>query len=150
MVSKQALGPAIREHIGREAWLSIGEAEWEQLRSRFAPVSENTLRKWIKSTCLPFGQPWRGVESASLDELERDLTEMAEAYRTWPLEARRTVIGAKDKARYAARNRKAATAKRELKNEMVEWMLVWLGDPAMFEDWVKLRKTYLAAQRSES
>jgi hypothetical protein len=43
------------------------------------------------------------------------------------------VIVAKARARFL--NRKNA-----LKAEMVEWMLVWLGDPAMFSAWAALRR----------
>jgi hypothetical protein len=27
-----------------------------------------------------------------------------------------------------------------MKAEMVEWMLVWLGDPAIFPAWIQLRR----------
>jgi len=127
--------------------MRIGEAEWEELRQQFAKTTENTLRKHAIASEVTIGQPWRGLDTASLDALELSLIEMAEAYRTHPQEARRVVISTKDKTRFAARNPKAAVDKRVLKAEMVEWMLVWLGDPAMFEDWVKLRRAYLQAQR---
>ena len=57
------------------------------------------------------------------------------------------VIAAKDKTRFAARNQKAAAEKRALKLEMVHWMLVWLGDPAMFATWVGLRKSQLNPEK---
>ena len=31
--------------------------------------------------------------------------------------------------------------------EMVEWMLVWLGDPLMFAGWVALRRAVLSANQ---
>jgi hypothetical protein len=43
------------------------------------------------------------------------------------------VIAAKSRARFLSR-------KYPLKAEMVEWMLVWLGDPAMFPAWAQLRR----------
>ena len=79
----------------------------------------------------------------TLDELEASLIAMAEMYAANPElrpECRDAVIKAKDRARFASRNTKAAPEKRAAKEEMVEWMLVWLGDPAMFTTWAALRK----------
>ncbi len=56
---------------------------------------------------------------------------------------RDVVIAAKDRARWASRNPRAADAKRRVKAEMVEWMLIWLGDPAMFAEWARLRLTHM-------
>ena len=42
------------------------------------------------------------------------------------------VIAAKDRARWAARSPEVEESKRRMKAEMVEWMLVWLDDPASF------------------
>lgn len=146
MVAKRALGSDIREHIKARGWTRIEKSEWEELRQRFA-TTEATLRKHAVASGVVIRQPWRGLDTASLDGIELSLIEMAEAYRIHPQEARRVVISTKDTTRFAARNPKAAADKRELKAEMVEWMLVWLGDPAMFQDWVKLRRAYLQAQR---
>jgi hypothetical protein len=146
-VAKRSLGSDIREQIEARGWTRIEQAEWEELRGLFAVITENTLRKHASAPGVAIGQPWRGLDTASLESLELSLIEMAEAYLTHPREARRAVISTKDTTRFAARNPKVAADKRELKAEMVEWMLVWLGDPAMFEDWVKLRRAYLQARR---
>ncbi len=61
---------------------------------------------------------------------------------------RRTVIQAKDRARLISRNQKVDAEKRRQKTEMVEWMLVWLENPGIFESWVALRKDSLT-YRSE-
>ncbi len=79
----------------------------------------------------------------SIDGMEASLISMAEIYGSHPelrWECRAQVIKAKDRARFASRNAKAAPEKRAVKAEMVEWMLVWLGDPAMFATWAELRK----------
>jgi hypothetical protein len=79
----------------------------------------------------------------TLDELEASLCEFARLYKQDAArrrDLRQAVIKAKDRARFASRNPKAAAEKRAAKEEMVRWMLVWLDDPAMFEDWVKLRR----------
>ena len=83
------------------------------------------------------------VALKTLEELESSLIALAETYATHPelrTGCREAVINAKDRARFAANNAKAAPDKRAAKREMVEWMLVWLGDPAMFATWALLRK----------
>ncbi len=101
------------------------------------------MRKHLTAADVAVAQPWRGVDTSSLEALEQSLIEIAEAYCREATQARRIVIAAKDTTRFASRNAKVPAEKRQLKAEMVEWMLIWLGDPAMFADWVKLRKRYL-------
>jgi hypothetical protein len=55
-------------------------------------------------------------------------------------ECRNAVIQAKDHARLAARSPKASPEKKAVKEEMIQWMLVWLDNPGVFPAWVKLRK----------
>jgi hypothetical protein len=50
------------------------------------------------------------------------------------------VIEAKDHARLSARSPAASAEKKSQKEEMIQWMLVWLENPAVFAEWVKLRK----------
>ena len=92
---------------------------------------------------VPIEQPWLGVDTSSLSSLGDSLEELKDAYPKYSRAAREEVIAAKDRLRFAANNLKAAAEKRVLKAEMVEWMLVWLDDPAMFADWVKLRRAVL-------
>ena len=110
----------------------IGEAEWLELRSALPDISETTIR----TAGFPIAQPWCGVRQHTLDELEMSLRELSEVYAKDP-HLRRTcrdqVIAAKARARFLSR-------KNPLKNEMVEWMLVWLGDPALFPAWAALRR----------
>jgi len=56
---------------------------------------------------------------------------------------RRTIIQGKDRARLISRNQKVDSEKRRQKIEMIEWMLVWLENPGIFESWVALRKKSL-------
>ena len=81
-----------------------------------------------------------GVDLHTLDGLRRSLEELAVLYAERPREVREHVIAAKDRAKWAARNARASVEKRALKVEMVEWMLVWLENPEIFESWVGLRK----------
>ena len=86
------------------------------------------------------------LAAKTLDELEASLCEYARLYERDVLsrrELRDAVVQAKDRARFASRNPKTAPEKRAEKEEMLRWMLVWLDDPRLFEDWVKLRRAQL-------
>lgn len=108
-----------------------------------ASFSESSLREWLRDAGIDVEQPFRGVDTKTFEELEASLVAMGELYLREP-DARKicrsTVITAKDRTRFAARNPNVDPAKQAAKAEMVEWMLVWLGDPAMFPAWVALRK----------
>lgn len=123
-----------------DAFLQANSPDWEQLRTAFPEVSESSLREWLHDAGIRVPQPLRGVWTKTLDELEESLIDMAEAYRTEPKICRALVITAKDRTRFASRNPKVDEAKRAEKEEMVQWMLVWLDDPAMFPTWVRLRR----------
>jgi hypothetical protein len=75
----------------------------------------------------------------TLDELELSLRELSDVYAVRPdlrRYCRARVIAAKDRARWALRS----AERRRLKTEMVDWMLVWLDDPAMFPAWAGIRR----------
>jgi hypothetical protein len=94
----------------------------------------------------PQPRPRVRVEWKTFDQLEVSLRELQRVYAESPAqrrELREAVIRAKDRARFASRNPKAAAAKRAQKAEMVRWMLVWLDNPAMFGEWVILRRKQL-------
>jgi len=138
----------LSEYLAAERPEAITEAVWKDLLARLAPVSESYLRELLRKTGLPFGQPWAGVRQHSFEELERSLREMgtvyAEAMATGDREraryCRRQVIGAKDRARFAAANPRTAFEKKTEKEEMAAWMLVWLENPDVFPAWVEARK----------
>ena len=58
---------------------------------------------------------------------------------------RRQVIAAKSRAKFLAAGSRASPEKRTQKEEMVQWMLVWLEDPGVFPAWVEARKRTLTA-----
>jgi len=130
--------------VAAHGWDEIGENEWRELRSALSDISESSLREIMARTSgIPISAPWRGVPARSIDDLESSLREMSRVYETRPdlrRYCRGQVIAAKDRARWAARSAKVEESKRRMKAEMVEWMLVWLADPAMFPTWVELRK----------
>ena len=135
MSGRKALG----EFIAAQGWTRVGEAEWAELRKAFPKITPAQLLK----AGIPVDQPVRGVEQHGFDELETSLIELARIYAVRPdlrRLIRQQVIAAKDRARWASRNSRVEEPVRRRKAEMLEWMLVWLDDPAMFETWVRLRR----------
>ena len=98
---------------------------------------------------LPFDQPYAGIRQHTLEELEESLRQMQRVYaealsagnRERARYCRRQVIGAKDRAKYLVRNPRTAPEKKAQKEEMVQWMLVWLENPAVFPAWAEARMT---------
>jgi hypothetical protein len=147
----------LEEFLREDHPVSISEERWRELATLLAPISETYLRDLLQATGLPIAQPFGGVRQGSFDDLEESLLEMEKAYsnaganhdRKRATACRRAVIQAKDRARLISRNQKVDSEKRRQKAEMVEWMLVWLENPGIFESWVALRKQSLTC-RSES
>lgn len=130
----------MQQHVLACGWERVGRAEWQMLRDRFPETSESTVRGALAEMAIGVDQPFAGVGTKRLEDLELSLLSMAEAHTLARAECRAVVIAAKDRARFAAQNEKVAPEKRKVKAEMVEWMLVWLGDPAMFQTWAQIRK----------
>ena len=127
------------DFVAARAWDFIGEKEWIELRNTLSDISETTLR----TSGNKIAAPWSGVATRSIDELEVSLVEFTHVYETRPdlrRYCRDQVIAAKDRGRWTSRSSKVEEGKRRLKGEMVEWMLVWLDDPAIFPAWVQLRR----------
>jgi hypothetical protein len=147
---------ALREFLAAGRVTAIGEAEWQAALRTLAPVSESYLRDLLRETGLPFAQPYAGIRQKSFAELEHDLREMLEVYtaatragdRQRARYCRRQAIAAKDRARFVARNPKTAPEKKAQKDEMAQWMLVWLENPEVFPAWVEIRKRYCSSTDS--
>jgi len=131
----------LREYLETAQPAAITEGVWRELLVALAPVSESYLRDLLRATGLPFDQPYAGIRQHTFEELEATLREMLRVYREATAagdrerarHCRRQVIAAKDRARFLAR-------KIPQKQEMAEWMLVWLENPEVFPDWVEARK----------
>jgi hypothetical protein len=147
-VAAKSVKQRLREYLDRTRHPAITEAVWRELLTTLAPVSESYLRELLRATGLPFEQPYAGIRQHTLEELEQSLVEMLAIYqdamaagnRDRARYCRRQVIGAKDRARFLARESRTAHDKRARKEEMVEWMLVWLDNPEVFPAWVEARK----------
>ena len=138
----------LREYLEAESPPVITESVWKDLLLRFAPVSDSYLRDLLRSTGLPFEQPYAGVRQHTFEELEQSLREMLSVYanataagnRDRARYCRRQVIAAKDRARFLAHSPRTAPEKQAQKAEMAQWMLVWLENPEIFPAWVEARK----------
>ena len=146
--SGKSVKQQLREFLAAEQPAVITEAIWQELLRRMAPVSESYLRDLLHGTGLPFEQPYAGIRQHTWEELEQSLREMQSIYaealaagnRERARYCRRQVIAAKDRARFLARNPRLASEKRDQKEEMAQWMLVWLENPEVFPVWVEARK----------
>ena len=153
MASKdKSVKQQLREVLAAEHPPAVTEAVWQDLLLRLAPVSESYLRDLLRETGLPFDQPYAGVRQHTFEELEQSLREMQQVYadamaagnRERARHCRRQVIAAKDRARFLSQNPRTAPEKKAQKEEMAQWMLVWLENPEVFPAWVDARKKTLA------
>ncbi len=146
--ANQSVKQRLRAFLSEERPSAITEEVWTGLLRSLAPVSESYLRDLLRATGLPFAQPYCGVRQHTFDELEQSLREMLQVYtdataagnRDQAGYCRRQVIAAKDRAKFQARNGRTAPEKVALKEEMAQWMLVWLENPGVFPAWVDARK----------
>ena len=139
--ANRSLKQQFRDYLAAEQPARITESVWSALLQRLAPVSESYLRELLRDTGLPFDQPYAGVRQHTFEELEASLREMLEVYteanaagnRERARYCRRQVIAAKDRAKFLI-------PKNPAKEEMAQWMLVWLENPEVFPAWVEARK----------
>lgn len=133
------------EYLQRHSFARIGGPEWKALLEG-TQIPESHLRKILRDLSLPVDQPWAGVRQKTFAELEEDLLSMGRIYgsasdRETRRYCRRIVIAAKDHARLSARR----PGLEAVKQEMTQWMLVWLENPEVFPAWVELRKRAMGA-----
>jgi hypothetical protein len=155
-MSPKSRKPALRDFLAAGSIASIGEAEWLAALRALAPISESDLRHLLRATGLPFAQPYAGIRQKSFADLESDLRGMLDVYaaamragdRQRARYCRRQVIAAKDRARLLAHRRATPPEKKARKEEMVQWMLVWLETPEVFPAWVEIRKRYCSSTDS--
>ena len=142
----------LRDYLAANQPAAITEAVWQDLSQRFAPVSESYLRDLLRDTGLPFHQPYSGIRQHTFDELEQSLVDMLRVYRDSLTSGererarycRRQVIAAKDRAKFLAHSPRLTPEKQAQKEEMAQWMLVWLENPEVFPAWVEARKNALS------
>jgi len=152
MSKKARLG----EYLAAKRLTRVAESDWRDLLALLQPITRSYLRRLLAQSGLPVQAPFGGVHQKSLEELEQSLIEMEEVYaraksegnRERADQCRRAVIEAKDHARLSLRSPSTSSEKKALKQEMVEWMLVWLENPGVFPAWVKLRRLKISEEKS--
>ncbi len=144
--------PSVKQALSK--WLEarpheiITEDLWQEMQALFASSTPGYLRRLLRESGALLAPLVEGVRQDSFDELERTLLALEQEYaraksggeRERTRNLRRLVIEAKSHARFALRRSSTSEEKRNIKKEMVEWMIIWLEDPALFAPWVKLRR----------
>ncbi|HVY92535.1 MAG TPA: hypothetical protein VHA14_07300 [Bryobacteraceae bacterium] len=128
----------VLHYAAEHGWTKIGESEWNELRREMPDVSVAT----IQQCGLPVDAPWGGVRQHSFEDLEESLRAFSRVYaerEDLRRVCRDQVIEAKDRAKWISRRPGGDEVLRTRKAEMAEWMLVWLGDPAVFPVWADAR-----------
>jgi hypothetical protein len=143
-----------------EAWLrrltAVTEGGWLALRAAFPDASLPMLRKAVRQSGLPMAPMVEGVRQDSFEELARTLRALQMEYESAETAQdrgrmralRERVIEAKTHARFAARRAKEMPS--NTREEMIEWMLVWLNDPKLFGGWAKLALARKHSLRGDS
>lgn len=106
----------------------VDRAECNRLRQLLAPISDGYLRRLLRASAVPLTPDVEGVRQENFAQLER--TMLAATDPAFVLEAKR----------HAELARRSPNVDRAVKNEMIEWMRVWLESPGLFPTWVRLRK----------
>jgi hypothetical protein len=148
--ASKSIKQQLRDYLAAKQPAAITEAVWQDLLQRLAPVSESYLRDLLRDTGLPFDQPYAGIRQHTFEELEQSLRAMLQVYsdslaageRDRARYCRRQVIAAKDRAKFLAASPRSTPERRTQKEEMAQWMLVWLENPEVFPVWVDARKKH--------
>ena len=121
----------------------VDEEVLEEIRAKVGPVSTSYLKHLLLDAGVPLSPLVEGVVQSSFEELERTLIQLLDEYERGDRErarsCREAVIAGKDHARFALK-RATDPAKAAAKQEMLLWMMTWLENPAIFRDWLSIRK----------
>lgn len=150
--SRRTAKTVLAEWLAARQPVPLDEAEFQALYKMLAR-SPDYVRKLLHGSGVPLTALVEGVRQDNFDELARTLLALereyveagAEHYAQRQRACRRLVIKAKDHARWSVRSPKSTPEHTAAKQEMIAWMLVWLENPAVFPDWVRLRQRELAA-----
>ena len=131
MASRKA-SDQVREWLTARGATRVDEALLGELNAAFPKLQ--SLRRALRECGVPLSPFVEGVRQDSLAELARTLIALQHAYQaTADPRIRAMIIESITHAKFGVH-------KRPEKAEMIEWMLVWLHDPSLFETWVKLRR----------
>lgn len=155
---KPTVKSRLKNYLRAKGAETISEQDWMDLLERFSSASESYIRRILRESGAALAPLVEGVRQDTFENLERTLTGLEKEYscaasvgdRRRCAVCRRLVIESKDHARWALRRAALDEEGKKDKQEMIEWMLMWLNDPAAFPAWVRLRKRARASGDTES
>ena len=117
------------------------------LPEQLMPLSDQYLRKLLRESGHPLHPLVEGVRQDSFDNLARTLNALEAFYsngsKLTKAHCRQLVKEAKLHAQMAERRLPGS------KQEKIEWMRLWLENPAVFPAWVQLRRRSIETPRSQ-
>ncbi len=124
------------DEVARRGLAVIDEPAARELRAAVPGLTDAYFRQLLRASGIALSPLVEGVRQDSLQELQRTLLAQLEEYQRGDTVAtRRNVIEARMHARLAQRRK--PTAERE---EAILWMTTWLENPAIFAEWLPLRR----------
>ena len=150
--SRKTAKTALAKWLAARQPVPLDEAEFEAI-CRVLSKSPDYVRKLLRESGVALNPFVEGVRQDSFDELARTLLALEKEYTEAGAQhdaerqraCRKLVIKAKDHARWSVQIPKIRAARLAAKHEMIAWMLVWLENPEVFPDWLRLRQRELAA-----
>ena len=110
--------------------------------SLLSPISNTYLRKLLRDSQHPLHPLVEGVRQDSMEALERTLLALegiySESEGAIKKQCRALVIEGKLHATFALK--RASSQDQMNREEMIEWMRIWLENPGVFPIWVQVRK----------
>jgi hypothetical protein len=160
----------VLEYLERNHTAEINVPELAALRRHVAasaqrakPISDRYLLDILLATDIPITRSLGGVPPdlrgrvhfADAERAAASLLEMLEEYRRSRTagdalraeDCRRAVRLAKDRLRLVLRRPNLSPSKRQEKEELLQWFLVWLETPDLFDQWLDLRRSNPPADR---
>jgi hypothetical protein len=159
----------VLDYLARNQPKCVSEAEFNAIRreviatlKRQRPPSDSYLMDILLTTEVDIDRSLGGipvdlrnkVHTASYEQAKASLLVMAEEYAdaadaVRAEDVRRTVRRAKDRVRLLLRGG-LSPEKRQAKQEILEWMLVWLENPLVLESWIEIRTRSMRDYRDDS
>jgi hypothetical protein len=127
----------------------VDETVWETLKRDLAPISESYLRHLIKQSGHPMTPIVEGVNMSTREDADRTLQALAAEYESGDPHRRKLcralVLETKERIRWQLRRSsqsgKPAADPQEFRQELLLWVSTWLENPAIFPEWIAIRRT---------
>jgi hypothetical protein len=132
----------LRELLDRPSRRTVDAALAASLKREIDPVSDAHFRKLLRESGAPLDPLVEGIRQDTFENFERTFLALI-AHPAEDAVKRREIIRSRDHARFAARRK--PSPERE---EMILWMTVWLENPPIFAEWLRLRKAIAARSSS--